>query len=122
MPDTFSRGKVASEGRAWLHHLVLISDETDVIRMLADPLRARIVRLLADGPACTCHLGADTGAKQPNVSNHLRILREAGLVAAEPRGRFTFYRLLPEAIEATAGELTALAERARANADAHREC
>jgi ArsR family transcriptional regulator len=101
---------------------VLISDETDVIRVLADPLRARIVRLLADGPACTCHLVADTGAKQPNVSNHLRILREAGLVATEPRGRFTYYRLLPEAIEAAAGELTALADRARANADAHREC
>jgi ArsR family transcriptional regulator len=101
---------------------VLISDETDVIRVLADPLRARIVRLLADGPACTCHLVADTGAKQPNVSNHLRILREAGLVATEPRGRFTYYRLLPEAIEAAAGELTALADRARANAHAHREC
>jgi len=90
--------------------------------MLADPLRARIVVLLADGPACTCHLVADTGAKQPNVSNHLRALREAGLVTAEPRGRFTFYRLLPEAIEDAAGQLAEVASRARTNAQSHREC
>lgn len=93
-----------------------------MIRTLADPLRAQIVELLAEGPACTCHLVTDTGAKQPNVSNHLRILRQSGLVVAEPRGRFTYYRLLPEAIEAAAGQLTALAARARANADTRREC
>ena len=56
----------------------LISPDPDVIRLLADPLRAEIVRLLADGPACTSHLVADTGAKQPNVSGHLKLLREAG--------------------------------------------
>lgn len=94
----------------------------DVIRLLADPLRAQIVGLLAEGPACTCHLVEDTGAKQPNISNHLRVLREAGLVVAEPHGRFTYYRLLPEAIEAAAGQLTDLAHRARTNSDARREC
>jgi ArsR family transcriptional regulator len=92
------------------------------MRLLADPLRAQIVAVLADGPACTCHLVADTGAKQPNISNHLRLLREAGLVAAEPRGRFTYYRLLPDTIEAAAAHLTELAARARANADLLREC
>lgn len=93
-----------------------------MIRLLADPLRAQIVALLADGPACTCHLVEDTGAKQPNVSNHLRALREAGLVVAEPYGRFTYYRLLPEAIEAAARQLAELADRARTNADTRREC
>ncbi|MCW2643484.1 MAG: transcriptional regulator, ArsR family [Dactylosporangium sp.] len=90
--------------------------------MLADPLRAQIIALLADGPACTCHLVDDTGAKQPTVSHHLRALREAGLVAAEPHGRFTYYRLLPDAIEAAAGQLAQLAERARTNAETRREC
>lgn len=93
-----------------------------MIRLLADPLRAQIVELLADGPACTCHLVEDTGAKQPTVSHHLRALREAGVVVAEPRGRFTYYRLLPDAFEQTAGQLTELAARARANATASREC
>jgi ArsR family transcriptional regulator len=101
---------------------VLISAEPDVIKMLADPLRAQIIALLADGPACTCHLVDDTGAKQPTVSHHLRALREAGLVAAEPHGRFTYYRLLPDAIEAAAGQLAQLAERARTNAETRREC
>jgi ArsR family transcriptional regulator len=93
-----------------------------VIRLLSDPLRAQIITMLADGPACTCHLVADTGAKQPSISNHLRVLRDAGLVATEPRGRFTYYRLLPDAIESTAAHLTELATRARANTESLREC
>ena len=101
---------------------MLISEQPDVIGLLADPLRGRIVDLLANGPACTCHLVADLGAKQPTISHHLRILREAGLVRAEARGRFTYYRLLPEAIEAAAADLTDLAARARASADARRDC
>jgi ArsR family transcriptional regulator len=93
-----------------------------VIRLLGDPLRARIVELLADGPACVCHLVDDTGAKQPTVSHHLRALRESGLVVAEPHGRFTYYRLLPEAIETTVAQLADLATRARSNAGSRREC
>jgi ArsR family transcriptional regulator, arsenate/arsenite/antimonite-responsive transcriptional repressor len=105
-----------------LHHQVLISDSPDVIRLVSDPLRAQIIEILATGPACTCHLVADTGARQPNVSGHLRLLREAGLVVAEPHGRFTYYRLVPEALEAAAGRLSGLAARARANRHARREC
>ncbi len=93
-----------------------------MIRLLADPLRARIVDLLADGPACTCHLVADTGAKQPTISHHLRALREAGLVVAEPYGRFTYYRLLPDVIMAAGTGLARLADRARTSADIRREC
>ncbi len=101
---------------------VLISAIPDVSRLLVDPLRARIVERLAGGPACTCHLVEDTGAKQPNVSGHLRRLRDAGLVVAESHGRFTYYRLLPDALEAAASELAGLAEQARANAGQRREC
>lgn len=93
-----------------------------MIRLLDDPLRVRIIEILADGPACTCHLVDDLGAKQPAISNHLRILREAGLVVAEPCGRYTYYRLLPEAIDATATRLTDLAAQARATATNRREC
>lgn len=93
-----------------------------MIRLLADPLRARIINRLAEGPACTCHLVDETGAKQPNVSGHLRLLRRAGLVAIEPRGRFTYYRLLPDAIETTAAQLFELAGRARATAESRRAC
>jgi ArsR family transcriptional regulator len=92
------------------------------MRLLADPLRAQIVEILARGPACVCHLVEDTGAKQPNVSGHLRLLRQAGLVVAEPQWRFTYYRLVPDALHGVAGRLAELADQARANADTRREC
>lgn len=92
---------------------MLISFDNDVMRLLADPLRARIVTLLAREALCTCHLVEETGARQTNISNHLRALRHAGLVEAEPCGRFTYYRLRPEALETLARNLHELARSAR---------
>jgi ArsR family transcriptional regulator, arsenate/arsenite/antimonite-responsive transcriptional repressor len=103
------------------HQSGLISETSDVLRLLSDPLRARVVEVLADGPASTSDLVAATGAKQPNVSGHLKLLREAGLVATESRGRFTYYRLRPETLETTADQLAGLAVRARTNAGALRD-
>lgn len=101
---------------------MLISVDADLIRALGDPLRLRIVSLLARETLCTTHLVAETGARQTNLSNHLRALREAGVVDTEPCGRFTYYRLRPEAVEALAGELGALAETARASGQDKRAC
>ncbi|WP_243708278.1 metalloregulator ArsR/SmtB family transcription factor [Actinomadura sp. GC306] len=92
-----------------------MSVDTDVLRVLADPLRARIVTLLAGEALCTCHLVEETGAKQTNISNHLRVLKDAGLVESEPCGRFTYYRLRPEALDALAARLGDLAAQARAS-------
>ncbi len=93
-----------------------------VLRVLADPLRMRIVTLLAAEQLCTCHLVELTGARQTNISNHLRALRETGLVAAEPAGRFTYYRLLPGPLSALGGQLTALAGQAETAAAGRRPC
>lgn len=101
---------------------MLISANIDVVRSFGDPLREQIIEILADGPACTCHLVADTGAKQPTVSHHLRFLREAGIIEAEPSGRYTYYRLIPAALESAAQHLNGLAERARRTAADRREC
>lgn len=91
-----------------------------MLRVLGDPLRMRIVELLAAEQLCTCHLVAETGARQTNVSNHLRALRDAGLVEAEPAGRYTYYRLVPEALDALAARLAGLAEAARGTSDLRR--
>lgn len=99
---------------------MLTSVQSDVFRVLADPLRLRIVELLAVEQLCTCHLVDETGARQTNVSNHLRVLREAGLVEAEPAGRYTYYRLVPEALDALASRLGGLAESARSTSDVRR--
>ncbi len=93
-----------------------------VVKLFGDPLRARIVRLLAREQMCTCHLVEETGARQPTISHHLKILRESGFVETEPRGRFTYYRLRPDAVAEVAravGALAAAAERAR---DSYRPC
>ena len=84
-----------------------------VLRLLADPLRARIVELLATERLCTCHLVEELGAGQSNVSNHLRVLRQAGVVSAEPQGRFTYYRLRPGVLDGSAAALVELAAAAR---------
>ncbi len=110
-------GGLLSATPAPSHQDSLISAKFDVVRLLADPLRAQLVEILAGGPACTAYLVAETGAKQPNVSGHLKQLREAGVVVAEPRGRYTFYRLVPAALQGAALHLNSLAAQARANAD-----
>ena len=102
---------------------MLMSATTDeLMRALADPLRRRIVELLADEQLCTCHLVELTGAHQTNVSNHLRLLREAGLVEIEPAGRYTYYRLRPEALSGVADALADLAARARNSSTVRRPC
>ncbi|MEV6022540.1 metalloregulator ArsR/SmtB family transcription factor [Streptomyces sp. NPDC052036] len=103
---------------------MLMSVDTDLLRVLADPLRLRIVTLLAKETLCTTHLIEETGAKQTNLSNHLKVLREAGVVETEPCGRFTYYRLRPDVIASLAGQFADLAETARATAEnnAKRSC
>jgi ArsR family transcriptional regulator len=98
-----------------------MSVDADVMRVLADPLRWKIVTLLARETLCTTHLTEETGARQTNLSNHLKVLRDAGVVDTEPCGRFTYYRLRPEVIEALAGSFAGLAAAARATADAGRK-
>lgn len=107
----------SSAGRGVTCQPVLMSSENDVLRVLADPLRARIIELLSAEALCTCHLVEETGARQTNISNHLRVLRDAGLVESEPCGRFTYHRLRPEPLRAASarlGELAGAAETARA--------
>lgn len=84
----------------------------DLLRLLADPLRARVVELLSRQALCTSHLVEMTGARQTNLSNHLRLLREAGLVRTEPCGRFTYYLLDPEPLRGLATRIGALADAA----------
>lgn len=82
------------------------------LRLLADPLRARIVELLSREALCTSHLVEATGAQQTNVSNHLRALREARLVTTEPCGRFSYSVLAAEPLARLARQLDALAAAA----------
>ncbi|OEJ22011.1 transcriptional regulator [Streptomyces agglomeratus] len=101
---------------------MMTSVDTELIRVLADPLRLRIVTLLAHETLCATHLVEETGAKQTNLSNHLRVLREAGVVETEPCGRFTYYKLRPDVIAQLAGQFAELAEASRTAAENKRAC
>lgn len=96
--------------------------DTELLRVLADPLRAQIVTLLAAEQLCTCHLVEATGAKQTNITNHLKVLREAGFLDTEPCGRFTYYRLRPEPLAALARMLGGLVEQAAGLEQRKRPC
>ncbi|MFG2514625.1 ArsR/SmtB family transcription factor [Streptomyces sp. NPDC048584] len=101
---------------------MMTSVDADLIRVLADPLRLRIVTLLAKETLCTTHLVEETGARQTNLSNHLRVLREAGVVETEPCGRYTYYRLRPDVIASLAGQFADLADSARNAVENKRAC
>ncbi len=65
-----------------------------IAAIVADPIRAGILRLLVDGPHCVCEMAAALHARENNVSNHLGRLREAGLVRAsrhDANARFLYY-------------------------------
>jgi ArsR family transcriptional regulator len=60
---------------------------------LADPVRLRIVGVLAGGGRCVCDLHEEVPVAANLLSYHLRVLRQAGLVIADRRGRWVDYRL-----------------------------
>ncbi|MEC3997128.1 metalloregulator ArsR/SmtB family transcription factor [Actinacidiphila sp. DG2A-62] len=101
---------------------MMTSVDTDLMRVLADPLRLQIVTLLARETLCTTHLVEETGAKQTNLSNHLKVLREAGVVDTEPCGRFTYYKLRPEVLAGLSEQFAQLAASARTAAENKRAC
>ncbi len=80
-------------------------DLAEVFKALGDPTRVRLLSLIAaapDGEACICDLTEPVGLSQPTVSHHMKRLADAGLVEREQRGRWAYYRVLPEAMGALA--------------------
>ena len=73
---------------------------TEVARLLgalADPVRLRLLSLVASsGEVCSCDLEAPLGKSQPTVSHHTKVLADAGLIAGERRGRWTWWRVMPD--------------------------
>ncbi|MCO8127896.1 metalloregulator ArsR/SmtB family transcription factor [Acidimicrobiia bacterium EGI L10123] len=86
---------------------LLAEDEAEelagLLKVLADPARLRLLSLVATaeaGEACACDLVEPLGRSQPTVSHHLSLLVEAGLLSREKRGRWAWYRVVPERLSA----------------------
>lgn len=76
--------------------------------VLADPIRLRLLSLVVSagaGEACVCELTEPLGRSQPTVSHHLKILADAGLIAGEKRGRWVWYKPVPERLGQLRGVL-----------------
>ena len=72
-----------------------------VFKALGDPVRLRLMSLIAShesGEACVCDLTDAFELSGPTISHHLKVLRESGLVCAERRGTWVYYRARPAAL------------------------
>jgi ArsR family transcriptional regulator len=81
-----------------------------LFRALADRHRVRLLSMIAaadGGEACICDLTEPLGLSQPTVSHHMKQLVEAGLVTREQRGKWAYYRVVPEALLALSDTLRA---------------
>ena len=87
----------------------LIDPDVQLLQALGHPTRLSIVReLIGTSEVCACDFTSCCDVQQPTVSHHLRILKDAGVIAPERRGTSIVYRLVPAAAErlrSLAGEL-----------------
>src|ERR1700720_3114010 len=65
-----------------------------LFRALADPLRLRLLNLIADREICVCYLVEILRTSQPKISRHLAYLRRAGVVATRREGKWMHYRII----------------------------
>jgi ArsR family transcriptional regulator len=71
-----------------------------IFAALADPVRLRLLNLVAEaGELCSCNLEEPLGKSQPTISHHTKVLAEAGLIRGEKRGRWVWWRLVPERLD-----------------------
>jgi ArsR family transcriptional regulator len=67
--------------------------QVKILKALADETRLNIVRLLMSGEICVCEISSSTRKRQPTVSQHLRVLKEAGLIESKQKGLNIYYKL-----------------------------
>ncbi len=90
-------------------------DEPDAERLaqlfgvLADPIRLRLLSLVAAaGEVCSCDLQGPLGKSQPTISHHTKALADAGLIAGERRGKWVYWRAVPDALEPLRGAISSV--------------
>lgn len=70
-----------------------------IFKALGHPVRFKIMKFLSNGPKCVCKLNEEFEYSQANLSQHLRILKDAGLVKSEKVGLEMHYRLYNDSIK-----------------------
>jgi DNA-binding transcriptional ArsR family regulator len=70
----------------------------DLLSILGNPFRIRILYEIGHGEACVCHLEQTLQKRQPYISQHLSVLRDMGVLKTRREGRYIFYRISDLAI------------------------
>jgi ArsR family transcriptional regulator len=87
-----------------------------LLKAVADPTRLRLLSIVAKhegGEACVCDLIEPVGLTQGTVSHHMKVLVDAGILTREQRGKWAFYALVPDTLNALARVITVDASRSR---------
>lgn len=92
-----------------LEHQLQRDQARALLKALADPRRLEILEVLGGGERCVCDLTGELGLAQSRLSFHLKVMKQAGLLEAREQGRWIYYRLRREAIEALQNWLTQVA-------------
>src|SRR3954468_10206868 len=109
-----------------------LNESAELLKAFADPVRLRLLNLLAGGEVCVCHLHEALGLPQPTVSRHLAYLRKHGLVVGRKDGMWVHYRRakpktslhrsLVDSLETCLGDLDVFQEDRRRLARAVTSC
>lgn len=78
------------------------ADLAGAFKVISDPVRLRLLSLIAnaaEGEACACEFVDALERSQPTISHHLSVLVDAGLVTREKRGRWAYYRAVPDRLQ-----------------------
>ncbi len=100
---------------------VMSAPASAALDVLHDPTRRRVLELLRDGERSVRELTEGTTVTQPAVSQHLRVLREAGLVTVRPDGARRLYRVDPNGLNAVRAWVDSFWDNALAAFVAHSE-
>jgi ArsR family transcriptional regulator len=99
--------------------------QAQLFKILTHPARLAILELLRDGEHCVCHLEAHLGYRQAFISQHLAVMREAGIVQDRREGWNIYYRVadprlftILDVIE----EITGVRKEPRARAEVNCPC
>jgi DNA-binding transcriptional ArsR family regulator len=76
-----------------------MANHLDALRTLSDPTRLRIFERLGDGPISVAELAREVPVSRPAVSQHLKVLKDAGLVFDTASGTRRLYQLNPAGVE-----------------------
>ncbi len=85
--------------------------QAEILKTLASPRRLEIIHRLAQGPCEVRRIAEDLGAPQPNISQHLAVLRSVGLVDAERDGREVRYSLTDPDVVVACGVMRNVLQR-----------